>query len=168
MNAPGLGSCRIWTRRNWRPFPPARGGLHVRALRRRRPQPPGLLRGAPRRENPHRRRVHHPGVAVLPAIRHPPHRGSNDRQPPGLHPQPRVQSPPPASGDQAPDHQTPQPPTERQKRNVTAKPSNPNGPTSEPGSTKKPEPGALLDWLYYYHNHRPGTSLGGKPPITRL
>ncbi len=44
------------------------------------PTPRPLLR----RESPDRGRVPHPGVGELPATRHPPHPGDNDRQPPKL------------------------------------------------------------------------------------
>ena len=140
-------------------------GWTLARLRRRRLHPTGLLRGASRRESPHRRRIHHPGVAVLPGIRHHPHPRNNDRQPPGLHPQPPVQSPPHASGDQAPHHQTPKPPTKRQSGTLPPNPQTQMGQPASPAQRRNQNPGPpQLAPPQPPTPHQPR----GKPPTARL
>ena len=179
MNAPGLGSCRIWTSRNWRPFPTAADGRRTGgetspdwecATRSRASVVDDHSRLAysealPDEKAPtvvaftlrvlefyreygitHIQEImtdDHPGYthslgfkALLPLQGIPDYRAFRRRTS-----QPRVQSPPPASRDQAPDHQALQPPAERESGTLPPNPQTKMGQPAGLAQRRNQNPG---------------------------
>ena len=128
MNAPGQESCYIWTSRNWRPFPTAAGGRCTGGATS--PDRGWATRSRASVVDDHTRLAYSeplpdekaPTVIAftIRALQYYREYGITHIQEimtdnhPGYTHSLAFQSPPHASGDQAPDHQTPKPPTKRQ------------------------------------------------------
>ena len=54
------------------------------------------------------------------------------------------------------------------KPSASSAPSKTNGPTAAPGPTPAARARALLSFIRYYNRRRPHSSLGDRPPISRV
>ena len=151
--------------RNWM-RPETQGRLRLRARDRRRPLPARLRRAPRRRESRDRDRLPRASARLLRRARHR-RQAADDRQRLQLR-----QEPLPARAARPPRHPPPHHPAlpaphQRQGRALPPNDGTRMGLRPRLPLTSTPQP-ALPHWLDHYNRRRPHSSIGDRPPISRV